>query len=124
MPGAEVLPAAAAFAASAVAAVAAVSAPFGAAAVAVAAVTTIPIAATVAVAAAEVLPRGLSLHDLNRHERQLAAVVDFADLDLDLVADLDHVIDVLNARAAVQLAYLGDVQEPVLARQQRDEGAE
>src|SRR5215472_15212998 len=114
MPGAEVLPAAPAFAPSAVAAV---SAPFAAAAVAVTAVTTIPIAAAVAVAAAEVLSCGLSLHDLNRHERQLAAVVDLADLDLDLVADLDHVIDVLNPGAAVQLAYLGDVQEPVLAWQ-------
>src|SRR5579859_2688853 len=120
MPGAQVLSAAAV---TAPAAVAPVPAPLTA--VAVTAVTPVTAVAVTPVAvAAEVLPRGLSLDDLDRHERQLAAVVDLADLDLDLVADLDHVVNVLDAHAAVQLAYLGDVQQPVLARQQRHEGAE
>src|SRR5258708_27497305 len=88
-------------------------------------VATIPAVTTpVAIAAAEVLAGRLALDDFHWHERQLAAVVDLADLDLQLVADLDHVIDVLDPYAAVQLADLGDVQQPVLAGQQRHEGAE
>ena len=55
---------------------------------------------------------------------QLAARVDLADLDLDLLADLHDVLDVLDALAAGQLAQLRDVQQAVLARQQRHEGAE
>src|SRR5258706_9602402 len=69
-----------------------------------------PVAAPVAVAAAEILAGGLALDDFHRYERQLAAVVDLADLNPDLVADLDHVIDVLDPHATVQLADLGDVQ--------------
>src|SRR6266849_9589672 len=76
--------------------------------------------APVTVAAAEILAGRLALDDFHRYERQFAAVVDLADLNLELVADLDHVIDVLNPHATVQLADLGDVQEPVLAGQQRD----
>src|SRR5580693_6780333 len=68
--------------------------------------------------------RRFPLHDLDRDQRQLAAVVDLPDLDLDLVADLDHVVDVLDPGTAVQLADLGDVQQAVLAGQQRDERAE
>ena len=67
------------------------------------------------VAAGEVLAGRLALHHLDRDQRQLAAVVDLADLDLDLVADVHHVVDVLDPLAAVQLADLGDVQQPVLA---------
>src|SRR5215470_8367329 len=93
--------------------------------VAVATVTTVPVAAvTAARPAAEVLAGRFPLHDLDRDERQLAAVVHLADLHLDLVADLDHVVDVLDPGAAVQLADLGDVQQAVLAGQQRDERAE
>src|SRR6266852_1009881 len=68
--------------------------------------------------------RGLALNDLDRDERQLAAVVDFTDLDLDLLADLDHVIHVVDPHATVQLADLRDVQQPVPAGQQRHEGTE
>src|SRR5690348_17565358 len=50
--------------------------------------------------------------------------VNLADLDLDLVADVHHFIDVLDPLAAVQLADLRDVQQAVLAGQQRDERAE
>src|SRR5580693_1363956 len=77
-----------------------------------------------ALAAGEVLACRLTLDDLDRNQRQLAAVVDLADLDLDLVADVDHVVDVLDPPAAVQLADLGDVQQAVLARQQAHERAE
>src|ERR1700730_8653278 len=76
------------------------------------------------VAAGQVLAGRLALHHLDRDQRQLAAVVDLADLDLDLVADVHHVVDVLDSLAAVQLADLRDVQQPVLAGQQRDERAE
>src|SRR5262249_11675966 len=74
--------------------------------------------------AGEILAGRLALYHLDRDQRQLAAVVDLADLDLDLVADVDHVVDVLDPPAAVQLADLGDVQQAVLAGQQRDERAE
>src|SRR4029077_6207033 len=76
------------------------------------------------VAAGEVLAGRLALHHLDRDQRQLAAVVDLTDLDLDLVADVHHVVDILDPPAAVQLADLGDVQQAVLAGQQRDERAE
>src|SRR4029077_4544094 len=52
-------------------------------------------AARGAVAAGQVLTGRLTLDDLDRHQGQLAAVVDLADLDLDLVADVDHVVDVV-----------------------------
>src|SRR5262252_8514977 len=68
--------------------------------------------------------RGLALDDLHRDQRQLAAVVHLADLHLDLVADLYHIVDVLDPGTAVQLADLGDVQQAVLAGQERDERAE
>src|SRR5690242_6126592 len=106
---------------------AAVAVPVAAVPVAVAAVTVTPVpvaAVTAAGPAAEVLAGRFPLHDLDRDERQLAAVVHLADLHLDLVADLDHVVDVLDPGAAVQLADLGDVQQAVLAGQQRDERAE
>src|SRR5690606_1011943 len=57
-------------------------------------------------------------------ERELAARVDLADLDLDLLADGQHVLDVLDALAAHELADLADVQQTVLARGERDERAE
>src|SRR5262249_5341264 len=69
------------------------------------------------VPAGQVLAGRLALQDLHRDQGQLAPVVDLADLDLDLVADVDDVVDVLDAPAAVQLADLGDVEQAVLARQ-------
>src|SRR5581483_4737237 len=75
-------------------------------------------------AAGQVLARRLALQHLDGHQAQLAAVVHFADLDLDLVADVHHVVDVLDPLAAVQLADLRDVQQAVLAGQQADERAE
>src|SRR5215468_5439343 len=81
-----------------------------------------PVAA--GVAAGQVLACRLALEHLHRDQGQLAAVVDLADLDLDLVADVDHVVDVLDPLAAVQLADLGDVQQTVLAGQQRQERPE
>ncbi|MPM13199.1 hypothetical protein SDC9_59554 [bioreactor metagenome] len=66
---------------------------------------------------------GLGLLD-HRGKGQLAAVVDLGDLDLDLLADLDDVLDVLHPLATVQLTQLGDVQQAVLAREQGDERAE
>src|SRR5215475_8792397 len=75
-------------------------------------------------AAAEVLSGRFALDHFDRDERQLAAVVDLPYLHLDLVTDLDHVIDILDPDTAVQLADLGDVQQAILARQQRNECAE
>src|SRR6201999_1926382 len=75
-------------------------------------------------AAAEVLARRLALDHLDGNERQLAAVVDLADLHLDLVAHVNDVLDVLDPPAAVQLADLRDVQQAVLAGQQRKERTE
>src|SRR5215510_10464833 len=90
-------------------------------------VTAVAVAAVTAARRARVIGsacRRFPLHDLDRDQRQLAAVVDLADLDLDLVADLDDIVDVLDPGTAVQLADLGDVQQAVLAGQQRDERAE
>src|SRR5262245_28926261 len=120
MPGAVMLAAAPALAAPAVSPVTPVPAPLAAVAT-VAAVAAVTVAA-VTVAAAEILAGRLALDDFHWHERQLAAVVDLADLDLQLIADFNHVIDVLDPHAAVELADLGNVQQPVLAGQQRHEG--
>src|SRR5699024_1186678 len=57
-------------------------------------------------------------------ERQLATVVDLGDLDLDLLAHTQDVLDVLDALALVELAQLRDVQQAVATRAQRHEGAE
>src|SRR3954469_386872 len=57
-------------------------------------------------------------------EAQLAARVDLLELDLDLLADREHVLDAVDPLAADQLADLGDVQQAVLAGQQADERAE
>src|SRR5258708_13613341 len=96
----------------ALAAIATVISPV-AAAITVATITAVT--TPVAIAAAEVLAGRLALDDFHWHERQLAAVVDLADLDLQLVADLHHVIDVLDPYAAVHLASLVAVQHPALA---------
>src|SRR5271166_3343643 len=106
--------------------------PSVAAAVAVPATVTAAVAAVPGAAgtlaarvpAGQVLAGCLALDHFDRDQRQLAAVVDLADLDLDLVADVHYLVDVLDPLAAVQLADLGDVQQAVLAGQQRDEGAE
>src|SRR5215831_13433522 len=81
-----------------------------------------PVAA--GVTAGQVLAGRFALEHLYRDQGQLAAVVDLADLNLDLVTDVDHVVDVLDPPAAVQFADLGDVQQTVLAGQQRQERAE
>ena len=53
-------------------------------------------------------------------ERDLAAIVDLNDDDLDLVAHVKDILDLLHAA----LGDAGDVQQAVLAGQQVDEGAE
>src|SRR5260221_13237415 len=130
LPGAEMISAAVAVAVSAPVPVAvsapvpvAVAGPVTAAVTAVAAAVP-AVARAVIVVPAQVLAGRLALHDLDRDQRQLAAVVHLADLDLDLVTDLDHRVNVVDPRAAVQLADLGDVQQPVPAREQRHERAE
>ncbi len=55
---------------------------------------------------------------------ELAAGVDLGDLDLDLGAHADHVLDVLHALATGELADLRDVQQTVLAGEQRHERTE
>src|SRR5699024_873219 len=67
---------------------------------------------------------GLRLVLLDHGEGDLAAGVDLADLHLDLLPHRGDVLDVVDPLAAVELAQLGDVQQAVLARGERDEGAE
>ena len=50
----------------------------------------------------------------------LALLVDLEDLDADLVADVEHVLDLVDA----SLGDAGDVEQAVLAGKQLDEGAE
>src|SRR5262249_24706675 len=91
------------------------------------AVATGPVAAVTAAGRAAVLRaacRRFPPPRPRRDHRQIVAVFDLADLDLDLVANLDDAVDVLDPGTAVQLADLGDVQQAVLAGQQRDERAE
>src|ERR671912_200124 len=57
-------------------------------------------------------------------ERELAAVVDLRDLHEDLLTDVEHVLDVLHALAAGELADLADMQQAVLAGEERDERTE
>src|SRR4029079_6188895 len=52
---------------------------------------------------------------------ELAARVDLADLDLDLLPDGQDVLDVLDALATHQAAELRDVQQTVVAVRERDE---
>src|ERR1700754_3631672 len=54
-------------------------------------------------------------------QRDLAAVVDVGDLDTQLVADVDHILDLGDALAP---AELGDVHQSVTAWQQRHECTE
>src|SRR4029453_16345426 len=54
-------------------------------------------------------------------EVDLAALVDVGDLDLDLVADVEEVLDLLDPLA---VAHLGDVQQAVPPGDERDERAE
>ena len=80
----------------------AVTAPVPAVApVVVPALTTVAVARAMVVTTAEVLPGRLTLDDLDRDQRQLAPVIHIADLDLDLVADRDDVVDVLDPRPAM-----------------------
>ena len=62
--------------------------------------------------------RGLGL--VQTIERDLAAIVDLDDDDLDLVAHVEDVLDLLHAA----LGNAGNVQQAVLTGQQVDEGAE
>src|SRR5659263_201519 len=57
-------------------------------------------------------------------QRDLAARVDLGNLDLDLLADRDDVLDVLHPLATDEPADLRDVQQTVAARAERDERAE
>ena len=57
----------------------------------------------------------------DRGQADLAAVVDVVDTDLDLVAEVDHVLDPVDPLAPAQL---GDVDQAVAAREDVDEGAE
>src|SRR5690606_16997793 len=57
-------------------------------------------------------------------QRQLATVINLGDLHLQLLANADDVFNVLNALATVDLAQLGDVQQTILARGQRNERTE
>src|SRR5699024_1270867 len=65
--------------------------------------------------------RGRILALLHGDQADLAAVVDVGNLHLDLVADVDDVLDLADAFA---VAELRDVDETVLAGNQRHEGAE
>ena len=62
--------------------------------------------------------RGLGL--IETIKRDLTAIVDLDDDDLDLVADVEDVLDLLHAA----LGDAGDVQQAVLTRQQIHEGTE
>src|SRR5918994_6715214 len=66
---------------------------------------------------------GLALGE-HRCERQLAARVDLLELDLDLLAHGEDVLDGVDPLASDELAHLRDVEKPVLARQKRDERTE
>src|SRR5690606_34737636 len=65
-----------------------------------------------------------SFDDFDGHQGELAPFVDVPDFDVDFLPDADDIFDVLNPLAAVHLADLRDVQQPVLAGQQRHEGPE
>src|SRR5690606_17803188 len=81
----------------------------------------VPAVAFAALGAALLVALGLLALGVDLVEVDLAAVVDVADLDLDLVADAEDVLDAVDALA---VAHLRDVQQPVAARHQRDERAE
>src|SRR6266540_3522774 len=66
--------------------------------------------------------RGLALALLGERERDAVLPVDLGDLDEHLVADVDDVLD--GPHALALLAQLGDVQQAVLARGERDERPE
>src|SRR6185312_15522757 len=83
--------------------------------------TTVATALATALAAATLGGRGHLAVGAHLVEVHLAAGVDVGDLDLDLVAHVEEVLDALDALA---VAHLGDVQQAVAAGQQRDERAE
>src|SRR5690606_21339239 len=64
--------------------------------------------------------RGYLALELGPHQVDLAAVVDVVDLHAELVALLEEVLDALHAL----LGDLADVQQPVGAGEEVDEGAE
>src|SRR5215203_18688 len=60
----------------------------------------------------------------HRNQRQLAAIINLIDLDLNLLSDAEHILNILNPLATCEWTQLGDVQQTVLARQQCDKRAE
>src|SRR5207302_8468828 len=62
---------------------------------------------------------GLLAHGLAR-EVHAALAIDFGDLDIDLIADIDRILHTLHA----VLGQLADVHQPILVGQDLDEGAE
>src|SRR5699024_8791295 len=58
---------------------------------------------------------------VDRNQGDLAPVVDVGDLDLDLIADVELVLNLLDPAVA---ADIRDVQQTVAPRQQGDEGTE
>ena len=63
---------------------------------------------------------GGSLGLVDTIERDLALLVDLDNLDVNLIANVKDVLDLLHAA----LGHTGDVQQAVLAGKQLDEGAE
>src|SRR5690625_871454 len=51
-------------------------------------------------------------------QRQLAALINFGNFDLEFLADRKYVIDVFNALATHELADLRNVEQPVFTRGQ------
>src|SRR5690625_856983 len=48
---------------------------------------------------------------LDHVQRQFAALIDFSNLNLELLSDRNHVFDVFDALTTHELADLGDVQQ-------------
>src|SRR5512135_2666374 len=83
---------------------------------------TVPSARSVAPEVGGLGTRARGLDD--RRQADLATAVDLGDLDLELLADRQHVLDLVDPLAASELLELADVQQAVPARRQRHERAE
>ena len=75
---------------------------------------------TVALVVAIVAGAGRSLGLVEAVEGNLALLIDLEDLNADLVTNVEHVLDLIDAT----LGNAGDVEQTVFAGQQLDEGAE
>ena len=75
--------------------------------------------ATAIVVRSAVAGTGGSLGLIETVERNLAALVNLDNLDLHLIADVEDILDLLNAT----LGDAADVQETVLGGRKRDEGS-